>query len=783
MTLIFFGQFRPITIAVILSNSELDSLSQAYCANPHDLLGMHRAKVCGKWGIVVRAFLRDVRSCQLVAYEDMPERRYDMPRVKNTDLFELFIPDRQENFAYRLRVECGNGEIRQFYDPYCFLPTLSADDLYLFNKGEQHRVYEKLGSHVRTLGNVRGVSFAVWAPNARRVSVVGDFNHWDGRYHPMRPMGVSGIWEIFIPGVDKGAKYKYEIAGADGALRLKSDPYALRYEPPPHNASIVWDISDYQWGDADWMNRRAKEDLRKKPFSVYEVHLGSWRRVVEEGHRPLSYREAAVALVDYLKKTGFTHVEFMPLSEYPFDGSWGYQVTGFYAPTQRFGLPEDFMFLVDTLHQEGFGVLMDWVPAHFPKDAFALARFDGSCLYEHADPRQGEHMDWGTLIFNYGRYEVRDFLTGSALAWMDRFHIDGLRVDAVASMLYLDYSRKEGQWIPNRYGGRENIEAIDFLRHTNDLVHLYYPGAVMIAEESTAFGGVTKPTKENGLGFDFKWNMGWMHDTLAYFQKDPLFRSYHHDQLTFPMIYQYTEAFISVLSHDEVVHGKGSLIQKMGSWNFGDKARTLRLLLALMWFWPGKKTLFMGSEWGQSREWKYDESLDWHLLKLPEHAGTQRLICDLNALYVRESGFALRDEQPEGFQWIECHDAQNSVISFLRIDGENPCKYWAVVCNMTPVPRSGYRIGLPEKGHWREVFNSNARPYGGSGEGNLGGVEATATEWNGRTWSAEIFLPGLSVVAFQWGADATPAREKKPVSKPHKKRQSSKGSASRRKKA
>jgi len=747
---------------VIISPAELDSLVNARCANPHDVLGMHRAKVKGNPGVVVRAFLRGAQSCQLVAYEETPERRFDMLRIEGTDLFELFLPEHKAVFAYRLREVRANGEIRQFYDPYCFLPTLSEDDLYLFNKGEQHRVYDKLGAHMRTLGEVQGASFAVWAPSARRVSVVGDFNAWDGRFHPMRPMGASGIWEIFIPGLERGTKYKFEIYGADGQLHLKSDPYALRYEAPPHNASILWDIADYRWGDAAWMAARTQGGMRQKPFAVFELHLGSWKRVLEQSYRLMTYREAAQELVKYIRETGFTHVEFMPLSEHPFDGSWGYQVTGFYAPTHRFGTPQDFMYLVDTLHQNGIGVLMDWVPAHFPKDDFALARFDGSCLYEHADPRQGEHMDWGTLIFNYGRYEVRDFLTGSALAWMDRYHIDGLRVDAVASMLYLDYSRKDGQWIPNRYGGRENIEAIEFLRHTNDLVHLYYPGALMIAEESTAFGGVTKSTKENGLGFDFKWNMGWMHDTLSYFQKDPLYRNYHHDQLTFPMIYQYTEAFVSVLSHDEVVHGKGSLIQKMGSWNMKDKARTLRVLFALMWLWPGKKTLFMGCEWGQLREWKYDEALDWHLLEKPEHGGTRHLVCDLNALYTRETSFAHLDDVPEGFQWIDCHDAKNSVISFLRVSADKPAKYWAVVCNLTPIARERYRVGLPVGGRWREIINTNSALYDGLGEGNLGGVEAEALKWNNRPYSAEIFLPGLSVVAFQFGEDA-PVTDRVPV--------------------
>ncbi len=746
---------------MIISEREVRAITGARCANPHDLLGMHVASVKGKKTLVVRAFLTDALSCEVVAYGDKPEKRYPLKRVKGTDLFEGVIPGRSEIFAYRLRIERRNGEIRQFYDPYCFLPTLSEDDLYLFNKGDEHRVYEKLGSHLRALGDVKGVSFAVWAPTARRVSVVGDFNNWDGRIHPMRPMGASGVWEIFIPGLEQGAKYKYEILDADNTtLHLKSDPYAARFEPPPHNASVVWDLGGYQWGDDRWIEKRARTNWQETPMSVYELHMGSWKRLVEQGGRPFSYRELAPQLIDYLKQTGFTHVEFLPLNEFPFEGSWGYQVTGFYAVTQRYGTPQEFMFLVDELHKAGYGVVMDWVPGHFPKDAFALAQFDGSHLYEHADPRQGEHQEWGTLIFNYGRREVVSFLTGSALAWFDRYHIDALRVDAVASMLYLDYARHDGQWIANRYGGRENIEAIEFLRHTNSLVHLYHPGALMIAEESTSFGGVTKPTQEGGLGFDFKWDMGWMHDTLAYFQQDPLYRPHVHDRLTFPMLYQYHDSFILVLSHDEVVHGKGSLVGKMSSWNFTDKVRNLRVLMALMWLWPGKKTLFMGCEFAQVREWKYDESLDWHLLKYPEHAGVQKLVGDLNTLYRAGADFAQWDQRPEGFQWIECEDKENSVLSFLRVSAQEPKRYRAVVCNMTPITREHYRIGLPEAGKWREVVNTNSSLYGGFGEGNRGEIHTEPRPWHKRPHSAEIFLPGLTAVVFEWGESIeAPAQE------------------------
>jgi 1,4-alpha-glucan branching enzyme len=482
----------------------------------------------------------------------------------------------------------------------------------------------------------------------------------------------------------------------------------------------VWDLDGQVWGDAEWIERRARTDWGRAPLSVYETHLGSWKRKLHDGHRPLSYPEAAADLGAYAKDMGFTHIEFMPLAEYPFEGSWGYQGTGFFAPTHRYGRPQDFMAMVDAFHQMGLGVILDWVPAHFPRDAFALAEFDGTHLYEHADPRQGAHQDWGTLIFNYGRHEVRGFLTGSALAWMDRYHIDGLRVDAVASMLYLDYSRKDGEWIPNQYGGRENIEAIEFLRKTNDLVHHYFPGALMIAEESTAFGGVSKPTREGGLGFDFKWNMGWMHDTLEYFQKDPIHRRHHHNQLTFPMLYQYTERFISVFSHDEVVHGKGALLLKMGSWTISDKARTLRALYALMWLWPGKKCLFMGQEWGQTSEWKYDASLEWHLLQYMDHEGTRLAVRDLNHLYQSEPRLA----------------------------------EWDL---FTPVARENYRMGLPRPGRWREVLNTDAVCYGGGGAGNLGGVTGEAQPWDYREYSAPIMLPGLSTVVFKWEKPAEPA--------------------------
>jgi 1,4-alpha-glucan branching enzyme len=698
--------------------------------------------------LVVRAYIDDAMSCEVVDV-NAPDQRFKLTRLTPDGFFEGEITSRSELFDYRLRIERYNGEIRQFYDPYCFLPTLSEQDVYLFSEGTDHQVHHKMGGHLRTIEGVPGVSFAVWAPNATRVSVVGGFNHWNGRYHPMRSLGDSGIWELFIPGIEAGAHYKYEVCGEHGYPQLKTDPYGSCFESPPHNASIVCELDGYQWSDAEWLQKRAEKDWNKSPVSIYEIHLGSWKSVVEDAHRPLNYRELAVELVDYLKQMHYTHVEFLPLSEHPFDGSWGYQVTGFFAPTYRFGEPVDFMYLVDMLHQNGIGVIMDWVPAHFPTDSFALAQFDGTALYEHADPRQGFHSDWGTLIFNYGRNEVRGFLIASALAWCERYHIDGLRVDAVASMLYLDYSRNEGEWIPNKHGGRENLEAIDFIRQTNDLVHHYHPGALMIAEESTAFPGVTQPTAVGGLGFDMKWNMGWMNDTLEYFQKDPVYRKYEHHQLSFGMLYQYSENFTQVFSHDEVVHGKGSMLMKMPGESIADKAHQLRLLYAFMWAWPGKKTLFMGCDFGQSSEWQHDRSLDWHLLQYPDHQGVQLVVRDLNKLYQEIPSLAAGDNDEAGFEWINCSDADNSLLSFLR-KGENACDTIAAVGNYTPVLREEYRMGVPYPGFWQEVLNTDAKEYGGLGYGNNGGVVAEAIEWDGRPYSIKLQLPPQSMSLFRF---------------------------------
>jgi 1,4-alpha-glucan branching enzyme len=677
-----------------------------------------------------------------------------MEQLHDSGFYEAFLPKRKQVFRYRLRATLDNGETHEIHDAYSFLPTLGDQDLYLFNEGNEHRLYDKLGAHLRRVNEVPGVSFAVWAPNAKRVSVVGNFNGWDGRYHPMRPLGASGVWELFVPGLGRGELYKYELWDVRGHIRLKTDPFGSYFEAPPGNASVVHETGRYAWNDAEWMEkRRVAAGDRDQPMSIYEVHLGSWKRRADDGNRPLSYRELAPQLADYVTEMGFTHVEVMPLAEHPFDGSWGYQVTGFFAPTQRFGTPDDFAWFVDHLHQRGIGVILDWVPAHFPRDSFALAEFDGTHLYEHADPRQGAHMDWGTLIFNYSRNEVRCFLIANALCWLDRYHLDGLRVDAVASMLYLDYSRKSGEWVPNKFGGRENLDAIEFLKTTNDLVHHYYPGVRMIAEESTSFPGISKPTHEGGIGFDFKWNMGWMHDTLKFFTKDPIHRKWHQNDLTFGMLYQYAENFVSVFSHDEVVHGKGSMLMKMAAWHIPEKAANLRALYGHMWGWPGKKLLFMGSEFGQSSEWAYAGSLDWHLTQYLDHEGVRLLVRDLNRLYVQEPVLSRNDLNPHGFRWLACHDSEGSVLAFLRCDASEQSLF-AVVGHFTPVIRRNYRIGVPRRGFWSEVINTNSQYYGGSGLGNHGGVHTDDVPADGMSQSVQLTLPPLTTTILKWNASA-----------------------------
>jgi 1,4-alpha-glucan branching enzyme len=620
---------------------------------------------------------------------------------------------------------------------------LTEHDVYLFREGNHFRAYQKLGAHAAVQDERGGTSFRVWAPNAEAISVIGDFNGWDDAAHPLAPRADhSGIWEGFIAGVGPGALYKYRVVSQAGERFDKSDPYALRTEAPPRTAAVVWDL-DYQWTDSHWMQRRAQFNALDAPMSIYEVHLGSWRRVAEEGNRHLTYRELAHQLGDYVEHMGFTHVELLPVMEHPFYGSWGYQVTGFFAPTARYGTPQDFMYLVDHLHQRGIGVILDWVPSHFPSDGHGLAYFDGTFLYEHADPRQGWHPEWGSYIFNHGRAEVRDFLASSGMFWLDRYHADALRVDAVASMLYLDYARRPGEWIPNRHGGHENLEAVEFLRAFNEAVYRDHADAQTIAEESTAWPMVSRPIYLGGLGFGLKWNMGWMHDTLAYFQQDPIHRKYHHDRLTFSLWYAFTENFVLPLSHDEVVHGKGALLGKMP----GDEWQqfsNLRLLYGYMWAHPGKKLLFMGGELGQRREWQHEESLEWQVLQYPLHAGVQRWVRDLNTFYRGTPALYRQDFSAEGFEWVDCCDTEASVISFLRKGGDG--EVVLVVCNFTPLVRDNYQVGVPHGGWWRECLNSDAPLYGGSGQGNLGGAESAPVPAHGRYHSLMLRLPPLGVL-------------------------------------
>ncbi|MCL4241596.1 MAG: 1,4-alpha-glucan branching protein GlgB [Dehalococcoidia bacterium] len=627
---------------------------------------------------------------------------------------------------------------------------LSPDDLYLFNEGTHTRLYQHLGAHLAERDGTPGVAFAVWAPNARSVTVAGDFNAWDTAADPLANLGDSGIWEGFVPGAAEGDRYKFAITSNLGGESLRADPFAFRSEDAPATASIVHDLA-YAWGDSDWMADRAACNRHDGPISIYEMHIGSWMRSPEDS-RPLTYRELAPKLARYLVDHGFTHVELLPVMEHPFYGSWGYQTTGYFAVTGRYGTPQDFMYLVDVLHQHGIGVILDWVPSHFPSDEFALAHFDGSHLFEHADPRRGYHPDWGSLIFNYGRHEVRSFLLSSGLFWLEVFHADGLRVDAVASMLYLDYSRKAGEWLPNVYGGREDLDAIGFLRQLNEAAYAFDPGIQMFAEESTAWPGVSRPTYMGGLGFGFKWDMGWMHDTLKYMAQDPVHRKYHHNLLTFRALYGFTENFVLALSHDEVVHGKGSLLGKMPGDDW-QKFANLRTLLAYMWCLPGKKLLFMGTEFGQWGEWNHESSLDWHLAEFDRHNGLQRLTGDLNALYRGAPALHKTDCDPAGFEWIDCNDGDQSTLSFVRRTADNR-QVIAVVCNFTPVPRPNFRLGVPLPGHWREVLNTDAVIYGGSGQGNLGGVDTVPIPSHDEPQSLVITLPPLAVVVFQADAPA-----------------------------
>jgi 1,4-alpha-glucan branching enzyme len=733
---------------MILTDQEASSIVEARHRSPHELLGMHQ--LGDGSGMVTRVFWPGAAEVEVAPVHEKNQPRFKLQQVR-PGLFEGSTTKAKKVYAYDVIVTGGDGKKVQLRDSYSFLPTLGETDLYLFGKGDERKIYDKLGGHLRTIDGVAGTSFAVWAPSAQRVSVVGQFNDWDGRRHTMRSLGASGVWEIFVPGVAEGAHYKFEIKTKDGAIKLKTDPYGFFFEKAPKNAAIVWDNTKFRWDDAQWMERRAGRDSLRSPMSIYEVHLGSWMK--KNKFESLSYREIAEPLAAYVQNMGFTHVEFMPVAEHAFYPSWGYQVTGFYAPTSRFGTPDDFQYLVNQLHRAGVGVLLDWVPAHFPRDDWALAKFDGSALYEHEDPRRGAHQDWGTLIFNYGRHEVRNFLVANALFWCDRFHIDGLRVDAVASMLYLDYSRKAGEWLPNQFGGRENLEAVDFLKHFNHVVQTECAGAVTIAEESTAWPQVTRPPYLGGLGFTFKWNMGWMHDTLGYFSREPIHRKFHQNDLTFAMLYHYHENFILPLSHDEIVHGKGSLIGKMPGDDW-QKFANLRALLAYQWLFPGKQMVMMGSEIGQSSEWNVNSDVDWRLLDQgPYHRGVQRLVRDLNRFYQGEPALWEADYDIGGFFWIDCGDADNSVLSFVRQNKDGSRKV-AVILNLTPVLRENYRIGLPHGGYWQEVVNSDSAFYGGSNKGNYGGVHAENYQTHQQPFSAMFTLPPLSVMAFRTEAVA-----------------------------
>ena len=732
------NQVTSTEISQPIDTAELRRFLQLKARNPHQILGPHKTDD----HVTIRAFRPEAARVDLLVGSRRPQ---PFRRIHEGGLFEVTFASATVP-SYRFRVHYSDGQSFTLRDPYAFPPTLGDLDLYLFAEGKHEAIYEKLGSHVRRINRVSGVSFAVWAPHAHGVSVVGDFNGWDGRLHQMRNLQGSGVWEIFIPELPAGALYKYEIRAKGWLPFLKTDPYAAHTEIPPGTSSIVFD-SKHKFRDAKWLKQRGECEHYRRPMSIYELHMGSWRHVLEDDKRPFNYREVAKPLADYVRKMGFTHVEFLPLKEHPYGPSWGYQVSNYYAPSARYGTPDDLRYLIDYLHQHDVGVIMDWVPAHFPKDAFALGRFDGSALYEHLDPRLGEHPDWGTYIFNYGRNEVRNFLTANAVYWFKEFHLDGLRVDAVASMLYRDYSRKEGEWLPNRFGGRENLEAISFLKELNEVTHRISPGVVMIAEESTAWPQVSRPVYDGGLGFDFKWNMGWMHDTLKYFQTDPLFRGGNHNALTFGLIYAWSENFILPFSHDEVVHMKGALLNKMPG-DEQQKFANLRALYAYMWAHPGKKLLFMGGEFGQWREWNETESLDWHLLNKPLHKGVQALLRELNRSYHAHTALWEVESDPAGFQWIDPNNAAENIVSFIR---RSPATRNEIVCvgNFAPVERKEHRLGLPRKGKYNLIINTDEADYGGSGVEVGRMIVAEAEPLHGQEYSATVTLPPLATLWWE----------------------------------
>ena len=724
-------------------------------SDPHTVLGMHEMEEDGRKAVVVRAFLPDAAGITVIDYANK-RKKYPMERLHADGFFEVTIADREEWFRYQLEYTDADGNTWRSYDPYSFSPTLSEFDRHLFGAGTHYEIYEKMGGRLMTHEGARGAAFSVWAPNAKAVSVIGDFNNWDARRSPMRRLGESGIWELFLPAAAEGDKYKFHVTQCDGRVVDKTDPYGVYAEVRPNNASVLYPLKRYKWKDRRWMTARRKYDFRAAPMNIYEVHLGSWKRA--EGNRFLSYTELAEQLIPYVKEMGYTHIEMLPVEEHPFDGSWGYQVTGYYAPTSRYGSPDEFKQFVDACHQNGISVILDWVPAHFPKDDFALARFDGTALYEHQDPRLGEHIQWGTYIFNYGRKEVANFLLANALYWMDIFHIDGLRVDAVASLLRLDFCKEEGQWLPNVYGGSENLEAIEFLKHMNSVIAEREPGALMIAEDSTAWPGVTKKVDEGGLGFSLKWNMGWMNDFLSYIKLDPIYRKYHQNKLTFGMAYHYAENFVLVLSHDEVVHTKSSMIGKMPG-DVWQSFANLRLSYGFMMGHPGKKLLFMGGEFAQYSEWSEARSLDWHLLQYADHQEMQAYVKELNHLYTEEPAFWAEDFDPNGFQWIECDDAESSIVSFVRHSEE---KELVFLCNFTPVVHRGFSLGVPQEGVYHERLNSDAARFGGSDVINAVPLQSKAEPAGRCPFRVELDVPPLGMVILEREQPKKQPRTKKP---------------------
>jgi 1,4-alpha-glucan branching enzyme len=729
-------------MSIVTQSEEIKKVIYTEHNDPFSVLGLHKVSLNGTDAFVIRSYMPNADNLYVL---DEKNNSYKMNKVYNEGLFEVFIRDKTDFFKYKLQVTDKVKNTFVIHDPYSFPKIISDYDLHLFNEGNHHKAYNILGAHAMSVNNIAGIRFSVWAPCAKRVSVVGNFNQWDGRRHQMKVLGSSGVWEIFIPELKQGELYKYEIKTPNDEIYIKSDPYAFFSEKKPDTASVVFSLDGYKWKDKEWIDERDSSISHEKPMSIYEVHLGSWAR--DENNKSLTYRELADKLVKYVTKMNYTHIELMPIAEHPFDGSWGYQLTGYYSVTSRYGSPEDFMYFVDQCHQNNIGIILDWVPAHFPKDGHGLARFDGTALYEHFDKRQGEHPDWGTHIFNFSRCEVRNFLISNALFWFEKYHIDGLRVDAVASMLYLDYAKKEGEWVPNEWGGKENVDAINFMRQLNETVYKYYAGIMMVAEESTSWAMVSKPTYSGGLGFAYKWNMGWMNDFLRYISLDPIYKRYHQDDLTFSMVYAFSENFILVLSHDEVVHGKCSMISKMPG-DYWQKFANLRACYGYMYGHPGKKLLFMGSEFGQFIEWDYQRSLDWHLLDYDMHKKMQLYVKDLNKLYKSHPAMYEIDFHHDGFEWIDCKDCDNSIFSFIR-KGKDWRDMLIFVTNFTPIVHEHYRIGAPVDTFYEEILNSDSDIYGGSNVGNLGGVHAEKIPMHEKPYSIGIRIPPCATIVLK----------------------------------